>query len=410
MIPHRRLLCPLLLALFLAGCESNPASKTANNPAAEGAAISTAPLDPAGFQPIWRGELGLNPGDNVTGIFPIGDSVYVYVGNDSVRCFDRSTGVMRWSILLGNSDQQVPRPPIVFKDYVVFPTKDTLEIYHRYGDFLKSISIGYKISSPVVGINDLCCMGIDFSGGRIELVNIDRAYHNVDWDLMMDGAVLGAPAIYQGTIFAGSEDGGIRAVGTDRSSAWFIDNDNPAQNDEYLTGGPIRTDIAADRSGVYVANEDGRLVCLEPDTGHLNWEYLSPVSFQSGPILGVNLVYQPVPGEGIIAFEKHDTYHTGASHALILETERQPIWHNTEVQQVLSEDDNYLYCLSNGGHVIAIDMTSGATVFRTRVNHLVAYARDPDDSTIFGVSDTGSLWAIKPIVRPGVEGFISAPQ
>jgi outer membrane protein assembly factor BamB len=208
--------------------------------------------------------------------------------------------------------------------------------------------------------------------------------------MMTFGAMTPTPAVFDKVIFAGSEDGRLYAVTEDRAPIWSL----PGGANTFITQGKFVSDIKADEYGVYAANTDSKLYCLDRATGKIKWQYYAGTPLRTSPVVFAANVYQYVPQVGIVAIDKASGQFN-----------RQPRWTVKEGRQVLSEDQAHVYLRSARGQILAVDKTSGEVLFRSK-NRWDAFATNLSDAMIFAATKDGQLAAVRPVLREGEVGTL----
>lgn len=90
-----------------------------------------------------------------------------------------------------------------------------------------------------------------------------RKLHRVVWTFPTGGRVVSSPTYADGTLFFGSDDGGIYAV----------DAASGRQIWRRATGGPVPASPAVAGGTVYVASYDGKFYALNSKTGAVRWKF-----------------------------------------------------------------------------------------------------------------------------------------
>ena len=212
------------------------------------------------------------------------------------------------------------------------------------------------------------------------------------WEVYTGSAIVGAPAFFQGVIYAGTEDGKVWAVNEGGSGIWEL----PDGSHTFQADGPIRGDLKADDVGVYAASRDAKLYCIDRGSGRAKWTYFAAAPLNDSPVVTATTVYQAVPDTGLVAIDKRSA---GIA---------KPKWFNNEAVRFLSEDDKYVYAFHKGGGLMALDKATGLEAFHSKHRDLTLFAIDQKSSTIYGATADGMLYSIKPVLLPGVVGQMAA--
>jgi len=344
---------------------------------------------PAGtFVENWRIdlELGRNP---VTAIDVVGDQLIVRTRSNLVYGLSADGGTIRWSSQVLAPDRTLGRPELA-GDKIVFPTYGELIVYSQAGRREKEIQIDRSVRSAIAADGEFVYLGFDYGGqGRLGRVSLTSPYVPVRWELMARGAVSAAPAVFQGVVYAGSEDGNVYAITDERLAIWSL------PGNVFATGGPIRADVKVDDTGVYVGSTDGKLYALDRVTGKIRWQYFAGVPLLTAPGLTGDTVYQFVSDRGVVAIDK-----------LAGEPARQPRWVADYATGFVTTDAKHVYLRSADSRIVAVDKTTGAAAFRSERNDLRFVAGR--DGAVFAATADGLILGVRPVKSGGVVGTVVA--
>jgi outer membrane protein assembly factor BamB len=375
------------LAVLAPGCASSNSDKDRNR------ANIPQPLSANSFARAWANNLTLDRGDAVRQLHVREDTLFLYTNKHLVYAIGRSGGDLKYSVQPPVSGG-VLRPPCVLGQTVIYPTGSTLEVYNHVGRPLRTIELDKPIRSGAVGTGNTVYIGLDHTGGTgvVASVDITKAYRVINWELMTFGAVTPTPAYYERTIYAGSEDGRIYAVTEERGAAWSL----PNGSNTFDTQGRFVSDVKVDDFGVYASNTDSKLYCLDRQTGRVKWIYYGGgTALKTAPVNGPTLVYQFVPGTGVVAIDKQQGQYNRAAK-----------WIIKDAIDFLSEDEGHAYLRRKDNRIQAIDKQTGRLVFLSGRHPLTIFGQNQKDSTIYGTSKDGKVWAVRPVLREGEVGNV----
>lgn len=351
------------------------------------------PLPANSFARTWANDLKLDRGDAIKSLFVRDDVLFVYTNQHVVYAIGRSGGGLQYAAEPDVSGG-VLRPPLVLGETVIYPSGSSLEVFNKQGRRVRTIELEKPTRGGAAGTGTSVYIGLDHTGGTgvIAALDITKAYRVINWELMTFGAVTPTPALYEGVIYAGSEDGKIYAVTNDRSPAWSL----PGGSNTFDTRGRFIADIQVDDFGLYAANTDSKLYCLDRQSGRLKWIYYAGgSSLKTAPVAGPTLVYQFVPGTGVVAIDKQNGQYN-----------RVPVWTVKDAVAFLSEDEGYAYLQRKDNRILAIEKQTGKLTFISKRHPLRVFATNRKDSTIYGASKDGKVWAVRPVLREGEVGRI----
>lgn len=337
---------------------------------------------------------------------PVGDGEiqHLYVNEDKVmavnadnRCFflNRKSGHINQITQVGQV-QDVLFEPLTLPTQIVFPSTNNVTVLDREGVKQHAIRMRYAVSSGVVGDAERLFVGLDSpNGGRLVCIRNEKQPYDITplWELLTRGQVSATPAYHVGQIYAGSRDGGVYAVlGETREILW-----PGLEGQHFRTGGGILADVKADKEGVYVASMDSKLYCLDLNTGRVKWRYYagSPLRENSTPVVTTNHVFIFVPGQGLVAIDKNNRNEI-----------RPAKWVVGNARQFLSHDEQYVYVQMMDNRVVAVEKQTGQPKFASTRRDFTVFATNlvPGDNTIYAATKNGTVYAIRPVLRPGGMG------
>lgn len=376
----------VLTAALTGGCKSPPPPQ---------AKSKTLPVN--SFRKDWS--MSLNNRDPVTALHVRGDQLYVYTRAGRSVTFRRDTGAIHTSYVVKNARVDF-HPPVVLRDFVVYPTPTALQVYARDGRFLRTISFPFAIRTDAVGTGTNVYFGADYpnrGGGRMVRADVSRDLAPVRWDFRaVSGGFDAPPALVEpdALYFAGL-DGKVYALdASSREPIWGI----PGYT--FNTGGPIRAGITADANNVYAASTDSILYVINRNSGQRRWQYFAGVPLEDAPVVTADRVYQRVRGRGMVVLSKEPVAagDTKRGH------DRTPMWTADRAKQFLAQDERHAYLLHEDNSIVAHDKTTGEERFRTRRKNLTRFATNTVDTNIYAATSDGRVIGIKPVLQPGVVG------
>jgi outer membrane protein assembly factor BamB len=369
---------------------------------------------PAGsFVQQWAAEIPEIKNDPIVALYLRGKTLYAYARSNEVYGLSAAGGKLVFSDQVVGSTSPLRAPTLLPDGKVVFPAADTLQEYDQAGRRIQSIPLSKPTHSAGVAVGYTFYVGLDSpTGGRLAALDltprvpteeqtneakrlnisleaeIDRT--STKWEVLTIAAIEAAPVYYQGVIYAGTLDGKVWAINEEGSGIWSLPNGSHV----FQADGPIRADLQADDIGLYVASEDGNLYCVDRGSGRIKWTYFGGAPLDVTPVVTPTVVYQYVPGTGLVAINKRGL---GTAKAK---------WVNPDAVSCLAEDSKYVYAAGNDGHLLALDKTNGHRVFRGVRKDLPVFAADAGGKVpvIFAATGDGKIISIGPVLRPGTMG------
>jgi len=359
------------------------------------------PLPAQSFTTKWPGpaRVELGGSDKITDLFVRDNEIFVYSRDHYAFEIDRETGVLKHSYQVARPEV-VLQPPVILKDYLIFPTTGELLIYDRQGSLVKHADLhGRAMSTATVGSGTRVYFGADVPGGGREVcMDVKGSEYQVaplKWELLTRGNLSAAPATYQGMLFVADTLGNIYAVNAEnRRPVWALSQPG-CELDVFGADGPIKADICADDFGVYAASMDTKLYCLQRTTGMILWQYFAGTPLYHPPVASASTVYILVDGVGLVALDK---VVTREKH------DQKPKWIAPHAVAFLAEDEKLAYLRSDRNFIMAVDKTNGELKFSSKRNDFTAFSANPKDGTIYAATEDGRVYAIVSVLKPGRVG------
>jgi len=188
-------------------------------------------------------------------------------------------------------------------------------------------------------------------------------YETGDW-------VDSSPAVANGTVYVGSDDGNVYALDAgDGTEQW-----------RYETGGPVDSSPAVADGTVYVRGGDDDVYALDATDGSEQWRYGT----------GSGISSPTVTDSTIYVVEYGNVYALDATDG----TEQ---WHYETRSAVLSSPavaDGTVYVGSVDDHVYALDATDGTEQWQFEIGDDVESSPAVADGTVYVGSDDGNVYAL----------------
>jgi outer membrane protein assembly factor BamB len=383
----RKQLLSLLAAFSLvAGCQSNSAAPGAA-PTGSTSTVQSAPIPVGGFAEQWNAPTSAQ----IAHLYLRGDMVFAYTQNDKVYAFSASGGQLIWGHQMGHPGDQIQPPVVLDKDLTVIAGISTIDRIDVHGNTQPIIEIGHSIRSPLVGVGNFVFCGLDYpTGGHMAKIDLTKPVNNAVWEYVIQAGISASPALFNGIIYAGGEDGKIYAVNEQRDVIWPLPDGGI-----FKTDGRIVADLKADKDGVYIASTDTKLYCLDPSTGKIRWMYYGSLPLIDSPAVTADSVYQALPDHGIVALDKTSGDYN-----------RKPRWTVENAKKFLAADDHYTYLQTYDNSIIGVDKKTGEQKFHSTRTDLVAFASNPADSLIYAATNGGEVLCIVPVTKAGTVGAV----
>ncbi len=372
------LLSTAAITLALGGCASKEKPHT-----------EVGDIPPGSFVKSWEAEVDVK---SITQIY-LGDQTLLVYGKDNQIIAYDTKGGLKFRTKIGDRGDVVGAPAVQ-PDRILFPMGSTIEVVTQRGTHQPTITLPQAIRSPIVAVGQTVYAGTDsHTGARLSAIALDREHPRFRREVLTRSVIDTKPALHDNVVYAATGDGRVYAVNSDLTQLWPLAPEMP--DGIFHTDGRIEAAIKADEGGVYVPCTDNKLYCLDLVTGKVRWQYIAGVPLTDSPIPTSDTVYINVRGKGMVALDKK----AGVQF-------RQPRWSNDDARQLLADDAKYAYVLTNAGRILALDKATGKVAFQSERDDFVSGIThvDSKDSTIYVLTKSNDLMAIRPVLKTGVVG------
>lgn len=255
-----------------------------------------------------------------------------------------------------------------FTDKRIFATGHDGQL-HQFnaatGASIGQSSVGSKLSAGVAAGDDIEVVGT-LKGQLLAFDGSGKAL----WKIQLSSEVLGVPQVVSGIVIARTADGHIYALDAkDGSQKWMYERSLPALSLRSQAG------LLVTRGGVFAGFAGGKLVALALDNGTLGWEANVAVPKGASEIERIaDITSTPVAdGSQVCA-----TAYQGRVACFDLRSGNLLWSRDISSTAGLAIDDNNVYVTDTRDAVIALEKTSGRSVWKQdtlRARHLTAPAR-----------------------------------
>ncbi len=187
----------------------------------------------------------------------------VYAGSwdHNLYALDAVTGTLLWKYQTGD---MVRSSPAVANGIVYFGSQDNnlYALDANTGALLWNwTTSGYVFDSSPVVVNGVVYIQSDDGNGNLYALDAMTGAHL--WDYPVRGYGNSLPAVAEGVVYIGSDDGNLYALDAETGDLLW----------EYATGEPVRSSPSVANGVVYVGSDTGIVYALDAGTGDLIWEY-----------------------------------------------------------------------------------------------------------------------------------------
>ncbi len=337
--------------------------------------VPAQPLQEAGLVKYWQLQLPLERDQVVRDVYLVDDQLYLGTDDGYVYAVHAGTGAIRWMVPVTRSGYHVRRPCHT-GDRVVFVTQTDIQVYDRQtGEGLSRTELRFAPGTPPVSDG----LHVYIGGIDRRLYALDAETLFLDWRTVTDAAIAAAPAWYDKWVFTATDSGTVYACTRgDKAFGW-----------QSSTYGPVRADLVATESGVYVASQDQSLYLLDHQFGQPRWRARFSGPLYEAPVVTPELVYQYCPNDGLVAVEN-----------AVLAIDERIRWKLPEGRTLLTVHAQLAYVLTADGRLLVVQPAKGQVVATIRAPGFTLAIPAPEASTVFLASPQGQLFCARPPGAP----------
>jgi len=230
-------------------------------------------------------------------------------------------------------------------------------------------------SSPAVVGN------VMFIGVGSDVWALDASTGMKIWSFPTGGTVNSSPDVVDGVVYVGSWDGNVYALNASNGEKlWNFTTYSDTALKDSQNGGAIESSPAVVNGAVYVGSDDGNLYALNASTGYKLWNYTTSYQLTwtvgnlvtSSPAVSDGVVYVGSVGGDIYAFNattgrKIWSYYTGPSVAF-----GGGYWHGVQASPAV--DYGMVYAGSVDGYMYALNASTGKPTWEVKTGAVLSSA------------------------------------
>jgi outer membrane protein assembly factor BamB len=202
------------------------------------------------------------------------------------------------------------------------------------------------------------------------------------WVTATGALVRSSPAVANGVVYVGSDDAGVYALNATTGQVIW----------KTITGAAVRSSPAVANGVVYVGSDDKGLYALDAATGAVLWKTITGAAVRSSPAVANGAVYVGSDDAGLYALNA---------------TTGQVLWKTTTGASVRSSpavSNGVVYVGSDDTKVYGVDATTGAVRWTAPLAAIVRSSPAVANGLVYVGSDGGSLSVFDALGSAGCSG------
>lgn len=274
---------------------------------------------------LWKESVGVGADEQTLKLVPAIGNGRIYAGDREglVQARDLATGNLAWEVEIEDENEE--------------------EVHFSGGP-------GLGVGAVILGTNDAEVIALNIENGAAL------------WKTSVSSEVLSVPVVAEGIVILRTTDGSVIALNEKNGQkVWSYEHNVPALTVRG-TGVPL---VIEDT--LIEGYDNGKLMALRLEDGKYVWE--SSVTIPKGRSEVERLVdidVDPIESRGVIYTA---SYNGGSAAVSILDGD--VLWRNEAVSSHtgLSQDEQYLYISTSGGHVLQLDKRTGSSLWEQKDLH-----------------------------------------
>jgi len=327
-------------------------------------------LHTVGLNLTWQRQVTLDAGERITNAWRVGSSIYVASSMSRLSRINARSGVLSWSIGLGEENFHLFRPAEIpnpaggtAKEVLVTSHGAAFVVNIETGEIARTADLGLSLSTdPLIIGNTLCVAG----PGRYIGIYLDqlKGHHWVQND---PGDLFeSTPVAVENSVIVASRSGLLWRLNAESGNWMWKDR---------KTNGAVTAGLAADTRAVYIPGLDQRVYAFRTETGGELWETTESLgTLETTPTLAGPLA--------LIVSNEKGLYGLARSNGEIK-------WNVPGVSQVATASDTTAWVGGRDGTIRSISLETGAVLSSAPTEGVQIYLPNAVDSSVILISRAG---------------------
>jgi outer membrane protein assembly factor BamB len=320
---------------------------------------------------VWQYNLPMAKGESLNDMLLCGNRLCTLSRGNYLSCINKADGNVMFASLIAPVGLPVADLESYKGELLTIVGNKLVEINADFGTEKAKTQIDTRVVCPVVRNESF--FYIAGADRRIRALRADDKVKVFEVAAENGSRITSVLAENDFVVFA-TEAGNVIRIAPDKAAKiWQFDANSAVV-------GPI----VHDATSLYFACRDTCVYRIDLSLGKLLWKYQTQGILDTAPQLGGKLVYQCVPGMGLVAIDKQ----TG---------KQPPIWEVKDGAGMLSESGDKTFVITKGGVIVAMDSTKvKKQLYSVNVALPIQYAANVADSRIYIADAQGRIACLEP--------------
>jgi outer membrane protein assembly factor BamB len=375
MITNRKVQLTLISLLLLAVCSCNKKAAIyrpeppPDTKVTEGWLVPRELVEMTDLKIVWQLNLPLNGQESLDKLFVFGNRLCALSSHNFLSCLNRTDSSVLFSGNIASPDLSLAGMEFFNDELLTIVGSSLVEISIESGARKAATPITTGATCPVVRNDDF-----------FYVAGHDRRLHA----LMAGNKVLAfeAAAENDSLIISVMAAPDFVVFATDKGNVICIRDDRPFKLWQFDATAGVVPPLVRDADSLYFACRDTNIYRLNLSSGDLVWKYQTQAILDSSPQIGAEVVYQHIPGVGLVAVSKQ----TG-----------KQIWQVDNGVGLLAESGDKAFVATKAGVIVAMDNVKAKQLYTVDIGKPLKFAVNTIDSKIYIADAQGRLACLEPV-------------
>jgi hypothetical protein len=335
--------------------------------------ISSELLKHANLKVLWENELPIKGTESVKQMLILGNRVYVVTDKDFIISLNRENGKIVFAKTFKPAGLLAGGFKLYWNELVYVSGSRLIQIDAELGTEISAMDLGFGVTCPAARNSSF--FYIPGADNRLHVLRADDRVQVFEVSADNNSMITSILADEAFVIFS-TAAGNIICMNPHNSTRlWQFDAFD-------AIAGPVVRDWAS----LFFASKDTNVYRVDmvglPEQKRLIWKYQAAAVLDQAPRVTQEVVYQPVPGKGVIAIDKE----AGSL-----------LWSVPGGVDLLAEHRNRAYVMTKAGTLTVMDNVNAKKLYSVNFAGVSKYAANTADEQIYVTDERGRVACLQPL-------------
>ncbi len=325
-------------------------------------------IDTTELKIVWQYNLPLSERETLDQLRVFSNRLYALSGRNYLTCLNRADGNVIFSSIVAPAGLPMTGLEFYKGEIITIVGSKLIEISADAGTEQTYAHITNSVTCPAVR-ND-AFFYVAGGDNRLHALRADDKVLIFEVAAENDSKITSVLAEEDFVIFT-----------TVKGNVICIESDKPVKLWQFDAPGAI-AGMARDSTSLYVACRSTNIYRLDLKTGRMFWKYQTQAILDESPQPGDKVVYQHIPGSGLIALDKQAG---------------KLLWQLPGGLGMLAETGDRAFLITDTGVLVSMDNVKAKQIYSVDLDQAVIYATNTADSKIYIADAKGRLACLQPV-------------